>query len=86
MAEKRKPCLILMLRSPGKRKFNKVELFRGDQWEGFDEEHDFPLGIPRRRLYRLRINGKWNDLQEKGNIKWFTKWKFRDLLFRSLKI
>lgn len=94
MAEKRKPCLIIMLRTPSngepeskkKRKWNKIELFKGDQWEGFNEELGMPLMPPRKRLFRLRINGKWNDLMDQKNTKWFTKWTFRDLLFRSLGI
>lgn len=94
MAEKRKPCLILLLKIPSNGspniektdKFIKLELFRGDQWEGFNEEHDFPIYPRRHKLFRLRINGRWNDLIRKGNIKWFTKWTFRDLLFKSLKI
>jgi hypothetical protein len=88
MAEKRKPCLILMLRVPGKKggkKWNKVELFCGDQWEGFVEDLGMPLRPARDRLYRLRTNGKWNDKINPKNKKWFTKWQFRDLLFRSLR-
>lgn len=90
MAEKRKPCLIIMLRFPGKvepkRKWHKLELFRGTEWDGFSDKLLMPLGTPKHRLFRLRINGQWNDTRAKGNVKWFTKWSFRDLLFRSLNI
>ena len=88
MAEKRKPCLIIMLRIPSNGepgKWQKLELFKGDQWKGFSDKLEMPL-IPKHRLFRLRVNGAWNDTRKKGNIKWFTKWTFRDLLFRSIGI
>jgi len=75
MAEKRTPALVLLLRTPGnprKNKWFKVELFSCRDWGIWGKQ------------YRMRINGKWNDCKE-GNQKWFTKWQFRDILFRSIK-
>lgn len=79
MAEKRKPVLTILLKNKGKTKSNKVELFHESQFSD-----DYMLN--RSRRWRLRVNGRWNDKQKKGNKKWFTKWEFRDLLFRSLDI
>ncbi len=78
MAEKRKPELTILLKSPGKRKMNKIELFSADLWIG--------RKYGRGKLYRLRVNGRWNDKTHEGNMKYLTKWQFRDLLFRTLRI
>ena len=82
-----------MLRLPSKsdpkklsRKWTKIEVFRGTEWKGFSDVLGMPLAPARHKLFRIRINGRWNDTQSKKNIKWFTKWTFRDLLFRSIDL
>lgn len=51
MAEKRKPALTLLLRKPGKGEIYKIELFPESQWR----EPTFK----KKKLYRLRVNGRW---------------------------
>ena len=80
MSEKRKPNLIILLRKPGKEKANKLESFDARLWD------DSPRRWFRSKLYRLRVNGRWNDKIKDGNLKYMTKWQFRDLLFRSIDI
>lgn len=73
MAEKRKADYVFLLKSSGKKKFNKVEVFCAEQWEG------------NRKMYRLRINGKWLDKKKdyKGK-KYLYRTEIRDLLWRSI--
>ena len=78
MSEKRKPSHIWLLRKQGKNN-TKIEFFNASL---------FGYKNPARQKsnkYRLRVNGKWFDNQDgyKGRT-YFTKWEFRDLLFKSL--
>jgi hypothetical protein len=77
MADLRKPTFILLLRKSGKRKGNKVEMFRASLWD----EHWNDPGNPKGR-WRLRVNGKWFP---KGEMKFFTKTQVKELFFRELK-
>jgi hypothetical protein len=83
MSEIRKPCFIFLLREPGN-PIKKVELFPESLW--------VPGIVARAKRYRLRINGKWwpNEEARKkngwGKMKFFTKWDFRDLLWRSINL
>lgn len=79
MAEKRKPTITILLKIEGKTKSTKLELFDQRLWG------DGSFGGAKR--YRIRLNGAWFD-KKKGFVgnKYFTKWTFRDLFFRSLKI
>lgn len=83
MGEKRKPCFEMLLKKDGKR-MAKLELFDSDLWKDGGEK-GWRWGT-RAKRYRLRVNGKWNDKANKKNQKYFTKWQFRDLLWRSIKI
>lgn len=76
MSEKRKPVLTLLLRKEGKNKSSKVEIFPAELW-GYKKFGREVIG-----RYRLRVSGKWlND--NKGKRVYFTKWEFRDMLFRT---
>ena len=72
MSELRKPCFIFLLKNVGK-KTKKLELFESKLWD--DKQ------LLRHKGYRLRVNGKWFP---KGEIRFFTKWEVRDLIFRSV--
>lgn len=72
MSELRKPCFVFLLKNTGK-KAKKLELFESKLWD--KQSWIKPNG------YRLRVNGKWFP---KGEIKFFTKWEVRDLIFRSI--
>lgn len=75
MAEKRKPCLVLLLKIEGKKRRTKIELFRGNQWRKSP------------RLFRVRVGGKWYpDLPGKNGREFMYISQFKELLFRSLKI
>lgn len=82
MSEKRKPDLTIVLKKPGKRA-HKLELFLASKFG----QHPWMTSGSWGRRYRIRTNGKWFDKTEgyKGK-KFFTKWEFRDLLFKSLKM
>ena len=81
MAEKRKATFIFLLKKPSKNKNHKIELF--DKSLFTDE-----VGYKHRaKQYRLRINGKWFDKKENyEGKKYFNKWEFRDLLWRSIEL
>lgn len=81
MGEKRKPSFEMLLKKDGKR-LGKLELFDSELWE---DGMRYEFGGKAKR-YRLRINGKWNDKKHEKAIKYLTKWQFRDLLWRSIKI
>lgn len=81
MGEKRKPVFTMLLRKESK-KTNKIELFPSELWEdGKRTNWENPAN-----RYRLRVNGKWNDKYHEKAIKYMTKWQFRDLLWRSIKL
>ena len=73
MGEKRKPILTILLRKEGKR-LPKIELYPIELWGDKFNNWNSPR-------YRLRINGKWF---KSGEQEIFSKWEFRDLLFRSI--
>lgn len=81
MSDIRKPYFIMMLKNQGKKKYKKIELFNAKLWK---------IGVfisSRKKTdrYRIRVNGKWfND--KSGNIIFYTKTQFRDLLMRSIDI
>lgn len=79
MAEHRKPSFTILLKNEGKNKSTKVELFKKSLWE--------KCSFGRSHQYRIRISGKWFDKKKgyKGK-KYFNKWEFRDLLWRSLNL
>jgi hypothetical protein len=77
MSDKRKPSLILLLRFQGKRT-HKIELFNQHLFKGYEKNY-------RSNLYRIRVAGKWFPPNlPKGEMKFFNKWKFRDILFKSI--
>ena len=79
MAEKRKPHFVIMLKFPGNTGYKKVELFSSKLW------NEGRMQGWKTRRYRLRVKGKWfND--KKGEIVFYTKTQFRDLLMRSIKL
>jgi len=82
MGEKRKPSCERLFKKDGKR-LAKIELFDMKLWK---DHNWWSLGCSDANRYRLRVNGKWNDRVPEKTIKYMTKWEFRDLLFRSLKI
>lgn len=82
MSDKRKPELIILIRKPGKKSM-KLELFFASKWKQPFWMNSGSWG----NRYRIRFNGKWFDKID-GYVgkKFFTKWEFRDLLFKSLKM
>lgn len=72
MGEKRKPTITMLLNIHGKK--SKIELFPRELFE------DTYLRGGKR--FRLRINGKWFP---KKKVEFYSKWEFRDLLFRSMR-
>jgi len=79
MAEKYKPDLTFLLRYQGKRESLKIELFKAGNWAG-------KIGMSwsvKQRRYRLRVDGKWYRRPDE-KYSFFTKWEFRDLLWRSI--
>jgi len=73
MGERRKPTVTMLLNIHGKK--SKVELFPKGLFE-----YESLCGAKR---FRLRINGKWFPKKKK---EYYTKWEFRDLLFRSIRL
>ena len=78
MGERRKPVYTFLLRKSSKKKSNKVELFRANQWKSKCES---PLDLNVR--YRLRVNGKWHPPKCNEKI-FFTKTQIKDILFKSI--
>jgi len=76
MGEKRKPTLTLLLRKEGKNKSSKIEIYPASLW------NYKKYGRSGAERYRLRVNGKWLK-NNKGEKVYFTKWEFRDMLFRA---
>ncbi len=77
MGEKRKSSTTMLLRKQGM-KTHKIELF---------DAEDFKLPrwmLCKAKRYRIRIDGKWYK-RSGEKISVFTKWEFRDLLFRAFK-
>jgi hypothetical protein len=75
MGEKRKPTATLLLTIHGKR--SKIELFPKKLFE--------TEVLPRESAdrFRLRVDGKWFPKNKK---EYYTKWEFRDLFFRSIRL
>lgn len=87
MAEKRKPCYIFMLKKPGKKNL-KIELFRTSlwpkkEWLGRNKWIRKYTGHEAHVRFRIRINGRWNMVDGKDIA--FTKYEFRDILWRTIK-
>jgi hypothetical protein len=79
MAEKRKPNVTFLLRYPGKKNAHKIELFPATEFAG-------KVRYPDRYLqyrYRIRANGKWYSRVD-AKYSFYTKWEFRDILWKSL--
>lgn len=66
-----------VLRKKGKVSY-KAELYPASLW-GFKH---YGMATAAER-YRVRIDGKWIDTQQDKGRQYFTKWEFRDMLFRS---
>lgn len=73
MGEKRKPILTMLLNIHGKR--SKVELFEKSLFE--------EVSFSEAKRYRLRVDGKFFPKNKK---QYFSKWEFRDILFRSIHL
>jgi hypothetical protein len=73
MGEKRKPTTTILLNIHGKK--SKIELFPKNLFE----EEDFSKA----KRFRLRVNGKWFPKNKK---EYYTKWEFRDIFFRSIRL
>jgi len=71
---KPKPDLVILVRISNQRKSSKVELYDAIYF-GYRPE-------PRQKAtrYRIKVNCKWFD------NKFYTRWEFRDILFRSLPL
>lgn len=77
MGENRKPSTIILLRNQGKSNF-KIELF---------PERLFENGYIKTKRWRIRVNGKWFDkTKDYVGMTYFTKWEFRDVLFKSMDL
>ena len=72
MSELRKPCFVFLLKNTGK-KTKKIELFDAQLWSETNQI--------KRDTYRIRVTGKWFPKKE---IRFFTKWEIRDLIWRSI--
>jgi len=72
MSEKRKPKATILLQINGKKQ--KVELFDKALFED--------NSLDRCSRYRIRVNGKFFP---KGNKVYYTKYEFRDILFKSIE-
>ena len=79
MSEKRKPDTVLLLRYDGKKKSNKIEFFKAEQW-GWVNTTFTGTG----QMYRVRVNGKW--FKGKDGKKYFWKSQLRDVVWRSMKL
>jgi hypothetical protein len=76
MSEIRTPDFIFLLKKQGK-KVGKLELFDSEKWGVKYYSRN------KAKKYRLRANGKWFP---KGEIKYFSKWQVRDLLWKSIDL
>lgn len=81
MAEKRKPRLTMLLRKRGKRKSIKIELFEAHLWPKLYAK----FGSRGGQWFRIRINGRWFDTLNSDTLMFYTFYKFRDMLWRSIK-
>jgi hypothetical protein len=83
MSEKRKSDLIILLKYRGKKNV-KIELFNATQWIHFPK---WKNGEWAKVRYRLRANGRWFNGVDKWDkqLKYFTWYEVRDLLWRSFK-
>lgn len=70
MGDIRKPVFVFLLRNTSKKKSDKLEIFKGTDWDKYE-----------RSKYRLRVNGKWYP---KGEIRLFYKSEIREILFKSI--
>jgi len=76
MAEKRKPVYVFLLKKTSNGKTNKLEVFRSTDWGGPE--------MRSKKLYRLRVNGKWFKAPE-GGRKYFYKTEIMRLLSNSIR-
>jgi hypothetical protein len=74
MSEKRKPNSTFLLKKQGNRSV-KIEIFNGSQWS-CSNAHELKF---QRRIYRVRVNGKWRTGTECGN-KFITIWELKSFL------
>lgn len=84
MAEKRKPCYVILLTKIGKesqRRTAKVEFYRRDLW---GSKKPGGRSDPA-NMYRLRVNGKWFNTP-KGDRQYFYKTEIMRLLANSIKL
>jgi hypothetical protein len=72
MGEKRKSVFTILLKSKGKKKFDKVEMFRSFEFGYYDS---------RVNKYRIRVNGKWYP---KGKKEFFSKKQIMTLIEGSI--
>lgn len=75
MGEKRKSDFTFLLKEKGKT--TKIELFKSEQFARKRVSREIA------QRYRVRVKGVWFP---KGEKVYYTKWEFRDLLWRSLKL
>lgn len=79
MSDIRRPCFIFLLKTDGKKKHEKVEIFNANLWKSG--------AVYRKRCktsrYRLRVNGKWFS-NKKTLQKYFNKTEIRDMLWKSI--
>jgi hypothetical protein len=80
MAEKRKPNVTLLLRFEGNKGSNKIELFPASQ---FADKVRYPEKYLKCR-YRIRSGGTWYQDKVGRRYSFFTKWEFRDLLWKAI--
>lgn len=67
-----------MLRSSGKKKHNKVELYPAELWDWKK-----PHGLKNGKKYRVRANGKW--FSPNGKIEFFWSTEIKNIIWRSIK-
>lgn len=80
MGEKRRPALTILLRFSGKKKSNRVELFRA---AGFSNYITSGYHRSLYNRYRIRLDGAW---WPKGEIQFYTKTETKELIWKAIDI
>ncbi len=73
MADKRRADFTMLLRKQSKKKANKIELFK---WNQFLEPRSTVV------RYRVRVNGKWWPA---GERKFLTLTHVKEIVFRTIR-
>lgn len=84
MADKREPCLILLLGIPGKPKRIKIELFNAWLWPDEWKRQGYYRTKTGGR-YRVRVKGKW-FVNPNNQFVFLTKTEAKNIIFKSIKL